>query len=911
MALWTLWLGLAVLFVAQLYVMSTSELAVPQFLLRRLERKVAESGLRLTFARTRFDPTGRVLVEEVRLSLPQFPEPVVTARTVYLKLDPWLLALGQFEPRAIQFTGLSVAVPAMLSPSGRAEAIVRDFDGTLLPSRQQIGISQLNGHLADIAVSIRGAVSLAALPRGGAGSPRTEFVATQFPRWCRLATGLVEQLDALENPSLHLELAASDAQGALVDATLIARRLRLTTPLAAQLSDLRVVTHLPLLGEAPTVSHLELDAAEVTLPLEARAENVHAALTGRFQPGGFRFEPGTLRVTADRATASGFSAEALSAELTPQPLPRLQAEVLARIMGEPLAVRAAADFTERSAVLNFAGALSPRVLDPLSQKLGTDVRKYFDFAALACEAGEARLGAGWKFEKLTAQVALRDIDAYHVRMEEGRAAIELAPDRFFSPDAWARIGHNFARGSYEHDLKTQQYRFLLDGRLNPVDISGWFREWWPRFFEQFQFPAGPPLASVDVSGFWRESRRTTVFVFADATKPTIRGAAFDRVRTRLFIRPAFFDGLELLATHGTGLASGTFTYAADPETHAWRRLDLALTSNLDPALASRIIGPASEKLWAQFHFAQPPALKLRGRMDGPAAPEGEHQWWQIEGRTAGEFRFHGFPLEDVALTAALHDDDITIEQMEAKVAGGVATGHAKVWGTGEGRRVGFDYSLKNASLGLVAGALQRYAAELNHREPAPAGKFVQEKANVRLDLSASAEGRYADPFSFEGSGNAVLQGAEIGEVPLLGLLSELLKFTALRFTSARANFKIDHAKLAFSEVTLRGANSAIDAHGDYLLDKRELDFKAKLFPFQESESLIKTVVGAVLSPISNVFEVKLTGNLDKPQWAFVIGPTNFLRALAPGSSEAKAGEPTAEKSTPAPAPTEPPVTPKS
>ena len=43
-------------------------------------------------------------------------------------------------------------------------------------------------------------------------------------------------------------------------------------------------------------------------------------------------------------------------------------------------------------------------------------------------------------EKLTAQVALRGIDAYHVRMEEGRAAIELEPHRFYSPDAWARIG---------------------------------------------------------------------------------------------------------------------------------------------------------------------------------------------------------------------------------------------------------------------------------------------------------------------------------------------------------------------------------------------------------------------------------------------------------------------------------------
>src|SRR5207302_9873586 len=106
--------------------------------------------------------------------------------------------------------------------------------------------------------------------------------------------------------------------------------------------------------------------------------------------------------------------------------------------------------------------------------------------------------------------------------------------------------------------------------------------------------------------------------------------------------------------------------------------------------------------------------------------------------------------------------------------------------------------------------------------PPPPGKFVQEKANVRLDVTASAEGSYANPLSYHGDGNATLQGETLGEVPLLGALSELLPFTALRFTSATAKFKIDGAKIAFSEFNLRGANSAIEAHGDYALDKREL-----------------------------------------------------------------------------------------
>src|SRR5258707_14941743 len=111
-------------------------------------------------------------------------------------------------------------------------------------------------------------------------------------------------------------------------------------------------------------------------------------------------------------------------------------------------------------------------------------------------------------------------------MDEGRATVELDPQRLYSPDTYVRFGENSARGSYEHDLRTQQYRFLLVGRLRPLDISPWFRgDWWTNFFRQFEFPATPPFASVDVRGFWRDGRQSTVFVFADVQEPVIRGTA--------------------------------------------------------------------------------------------------------------------------------------------------------------------------------------------------------------------------------------------------------------------------------------------------------------------------------------------------------------------------------------------------
>jgi hypothetical protein len=97
--------------------------------------------------------------------------------------------------------------------------------------------------------------------------------------------------------------------------------------------------------------------------------------------------------------------------------------------------------------------------------------------------------------------------------------------------------------------------------------------------------------------------------------------------------------------------------------------------------------------------------------------------------------------------------------------------------------------------------------------------------------------------------------------------------------------------LEFSDVGLTGSNSAIVGSGSYALDARTLDFKAKIYPFQESSLFLKSIVGAVLTPFSNVFEVKLTGSLEHPAWSFVMGPTNFLRNLAAPSSPSTASSP--------------------
>ncbi|MBI5770304.1 MAG: hypothetical protein HZA93_21190 [Verrucomicrobia bacterium] len=911
--LWSGWLFLAILLCLQGYIVSTNELEVPGFLLRELESRLAVSGLRATFGRTSFDPSGRVLIEDARVFLPSYAEPVLTLRAAYVKLDPWALAVGHFEPREMRIIGANWSVPAMLSPSGRAEEILRDLDATLVPRERELDLTQFVARIAGIVVSAHGTLQIpGARETSSRPLPVAEFLAHQYPALCRQIAAVAERLGALEAPSLHLELSPSASRGAIASATLFAAGLRYSAPggnLDVQARDLRLVTRFPLLGDAPVAARLELTARELNLPFDSTARRVRAIVRGTLHPTRFRYEPNDFRLTAEAVTAAGFTADCVSARLTPGPLPGVKADLVGALFGTPLAVRAETDFAARTARLDFEGAVSPEIFLPLNARLGVDVRQWFNFKTLELHDGVARFGPDWKFQGVNARVAVRDIDAYHVIMEEGRAIVGFDGRRFYSPEAWARIGDNFARGTYDHDLVTRDYRFLLEGQLRPLAISGWFPGgWWENFFKQFEFPAAAPVASVDVIGRWGTGDHSAVFIAADTAGPVIRSGAFDRVRTLLFVRPSYYDGIELRAIRAGREARGTFTYTTDHETLAPRQFDLDVTSTLELALARQVIGPESEAWLGPFAFAQPPDLKLSGRITGAAAPGGAHQSLQIEAKSAGEFRFYGFPLQSVSFAATLHDDVIEVPRIEAATGGGNLGGRAKVWGRDQERRVAFDFSLKGANLGGVTAVLQDYEARRKNTPPAPPGKFVTDKAAVHLDVNVAAEGRFDDPLSFHGAGNAVLQGAELGEVKMLGLLSELIKFTALRFTTARAAFKVDGRRLAFSEVKLTGANSAIEATGDYALDKRELDFKAKVFPLHESGNLIKKTLEVVLSPVTTVVEVRLNGTLDKPAWSLALMPGNLLRALVPGEP---APPPEKAATPPLPGAGPPPAPPKS
>ncbi len=885
---WSLWLVLGLLIAVQVYIASTNSLEVPGFILRALEQRLAASGAGITFGHATFDPSGHILIENVKLSTASFPEPIITARAVYGTIDPWAILEGKFEPKNLKLTGVSVFIPAMLSASGRPEEALQDLDAGINLGPNDVSIDYLTGKLGNVSVSAHGTLHTGSLTEQGAGAlPLTQFLAVNYPALSRQLASAITELSALDNPQVHAELVASNTRGALVRVSMIAAGFRLKSPLALQAGPLRIVTRFPLLGSGAVQAPIELTMRSLAGPLGLTGNTIHARIRGTLQPAQLTYLAREIEVTVGSASNDTFRARALSTDIQLSNNLPIGGQISAWIAGDPVWVAGTVDLAQQSAQLDLQSSITRPLIAGASRMLGKDYTAFVDPVDPIQLKGRLRLDPGWAFGSFQGSISAGRAHVHGVTLSGAKGNLDVTREHLNANEIGLALFDDEASGTYGWDFATNHFRYLLKGKLRPMDIAGWFGKWWPPLFANFQFPEAPPEASADAQGNYANNDEATTFVYVASHHPVVRSVPLDYARARLFIRPYFTDGVEILAQRDGHEIRGTFRKYADPATTQWDVLDFNLHSTLPLDIPIKIIGPFAQDLLSPYGFDRPPTVDLVGHVSNALSPAGNHQHWTVNADSNGVFRLFGFPIDRVNALTTIDDDKIAVTGIKADFAGGAVVGTTTLTGRGKDQTLAFDAKLTNASLAQAITVVYGFDALKNGRPHPPTSQFVKDRANVRFDFSGNASGKLSDISTFSGFGSALVQGAELANVQMLGQLSTVLKVASLRFTTARANFSVEGDRLVFPDIQVRGANSAIQAQGSYTMDRHSLDFNAKIYPFQQSNSVVKKGLGFLVSPLFAASEMKLTGTIDNPRWNLAISPFNLFRSSESGKPSPK------------------------
>ena len=851
---WSVWLILCVVMAAQIYIASTNSLRVPGFILRAFEDRLAASGVKITFGNASFDPSGRILIENAELTESSFPEPIVKARALYGTIDPWSLLEGKFEPKELRLTGVSVFIPAMLSASGKPEEAVKDLDASIALGSTDVAIDYLTCKLGNVDVSAHGTLHVGSFKQQNTGAlPLTEFLTENYPSLSRQIASAITSLSALDTPIVHAELSSSESRGALVRVVFVASGLKLTTPAAVQIGALRVSTRFPLLGDSPVLAPIDFSTDSFVGPSGLTARRIHARVRGILKPGLLTYDPKEVEATVASASNGTLRGQALFGDIHIEPNMRFNGQANGWVQGSPLSVSGWTDFPKGTATVDLDAHVNHALLGGVASTINKDLLSFVDPVDPVHLSGTAHFDPGWSFSSFKGGVKAGNAHVHGVTLSAASGLVDINKSHFSATEIYLALFNDHATGTYDLDYATTHFRYLLSGALRPMDISGWFSSWWPNLFANFDFPDSPPNASADVQGLYSDASQATTFVYVEARNPVVRSEKFDYARTRLFIRPYYTDGIEVYITKGNQMARGHYAQYQDPSTGQLSSFDFAVKSTLALEAPIKMFGSAASDLLSPYSFDKPPSVDGTGHLEFAVSPNGSHQHIKLNIASDGIFRLFGFPIDRVKATTTIDDDKIAVSGIDAQFAGGAVTGTTTLAGRGDSQTLTFDARLANANLAQAITTVYAFDAQKNGKPPPPASEFIKDRANVRLEIAAATTGKLSDIKTFTGSGSAGIQGAELGKVQMLGLLSDVLRMTSLRFTTAKANFTVQGARLVFSDISVTGANSAIQAQGAYTMDTRGLDFNAKIYPFQQSNNPFKKGIGLILSPVLAAF----------------------------------------------------------
>ncbi|NDD36849.1 MAG: hypothetical protein EB082_00305 [Verrucomicrobia bacterium] len=317
--------------------------------------------------------------------------------------------------------------------------------------------------------------------------------------------------------------------------------------------------------------------------------------------------------------------------------------------------------------------------------------------------------------------------------------------------------------------------------------------------------------------------------------------------------------------HWAGRAQ-VFPHAIEPLLERPEEKRILTTSTFDPYAFTRMIGPQTERAIKAYEFSNAPSVRVNGSI-----PFREGDTTDLHFDIAGgPFRWSFFHLPQVTGTIHWVTNRLAITNLDGAFNGGRLAGDLNFDFTPRhSADFGFNLAFTNASL---PGFIANLTGKPNKLEGTVAGTIVVTNANT------------ADWQSWQGFGEVRLNDGLLWEFPIFGLFSPVLNAINKDLGNSRA--KEAKGTFILTNSVIYTKNLEINSSPARLHYDGTVDFAGRVNAVVEAEMFRDTfLVGPILSfltsPMTKVFEYKVTGSLANPKSEPRFIPKFLLLPLRP------------------------------
>ena len=337
-----------------------------------------------------------------------------------------------------------------------------------------------------------------------------------------------------------------------------------------------------------------------------------------------------------------------------------------------------------------------------------------------------------------------------------------------------------------------------------------------------------------------------------------RGVGLNRLRGDFSMADGLLSGRKVSLERDEGVGT------ADLITYSFEKHEVQLTNvhtSLDPGQAGVWLDPDVYHTIQPFHFRKPPALSIHGNVQFNGG-RNSHLVTDVSAPGGMDYVFlkKNLPFQSIAGQVVFTEDRLWINDIRSELFGGQA----------------------NGALNLALGRVKDYTASLDVKNL----DFVR-LTKLYFDYDTS-KGLLSGSYHFSGTGDdaRTLHGAgmldvergNVFAIPFMGPLSMILGGVkpGLGYDEAHqasANFLTNGGKIYTGNLNVKGLGFSLFGGGwlGYMDDT--MDFRIRMNT--------RGLPGAVLRPVSELFEYRSQGPLSKPVWRPLVLSAPLASLLKP------------------------------
>jgi hypothetical protein len=857
-----------------------TEVPMPDELAGWILHRVVGEDHQLRWAQVVFDLRGGLFLKDPGLYSAATGEPVLTARSLLIDLAPVNLLFGIGSPvDEVHAASARLHIPASLSRTGICEPVLEADHLHLLTRQGQFILKDLILQSGGLRLHLTGSAPLHRLPPKRPAKDRQLAPDALLQKLQQLPPGL--KADGriswlLDNAGLHqfsVRAFADSLELPLASFSQVLASARLESDGSSlRLLDLQAQGRLDSLPEHAVPDLPEHVQIRLPMPVSLSAR-------GSTVPNGFLALPSQLKAILHQPLIAPVPVDRLVLEASladPNPLiqwalhaPALFATGTAQRLADP-------PLPQFPFQVSLDASLSRPALRTFFPKLPQH-RLLVD-----PRAGSLRLHASSSPDNpaLTGLLVADDLVIGHTRFAHLHSRFSLSTEAFALSHAHVRKSpQEHASGSYAHHFASSRFALNATGSTFPAALDNLLGPWWQRIFAHIDAP-DPPAADVTVWGLWRDREAIHSMTWVRGDGARYRGVAVPwlEVRVRSNGDWAYLEHLEGRFAEGT--VSGRIGWRQQVEAGQARPMVLELRSDAPWSLVRAATGVAGLE---RLDISGRPQVEARGTLWRTPVEQGEPG--EVDADEAvlpelalrlrhpeGSLYLNGIELRNLGLEGSLVGETLDFGRVTGELAGGVFTGRAtfRNWGDPEQVTRQLDMQLFDAE---YAAALATLAGLLGESQR-PAATLLEEGVGGRLDADFSLRIGGSLEAS-RGAGLATLRQARIGRIHIFGGLSRVLDsmglgFSTLELNDGTAQWRFTGSDLEITECLITGPVLNLRLAGQVDLARRDLDMQAEAF-------LFRGIMSKLLSPVSDNFQLDLSGPLESPVWSLRLNPLRWFQ----------------------------------